>query len=71
MKKQLTQIILSLVFTAMFLSGKKEKVISDVKFEQVVFYEVSSLILDSIYYDKRLLPILTHKDKDFFKYIFL
>ena len=56
MRKTLPIIILTLVITSFFWNCKEEIVQSESEFEQAVFYEIFPAILDSIYYDKRMLP---------------
>jgi hypothetical protein len=56
MKKTLTSIFVLSILTLFFWNCKEEKVISETEFEQNVFYEIFPAVLDSIYYDKRLIP---------------
>jgi hypothetical protein len=56
MKKTLTSIFVLSILTFFFWNCKEEKVINETEFEQNVFYEIFPTILDSIYYDKRLIP---------------
>lgn len=56
MKKTLTSIFVISILTLFFWNCKEEKAISETEFEQKVFYEIFPVILDSIYYDKRLIP---------------
>jgi len=56
MKKQLESIIIVIILTLILWSCNKEKLFSKSEFEQAVFYEVFPEILDSVYFDVRLLP---------------
>ncbi|TYA58019.1 hypothetical protein [Formosa maritima] len=56
MKKTLSTIIFALVCTSIFWNCKQETSLSETEFEQIVFYEMFPTILDSIYYDNRLMP---------------
>ena len=56
MKKQLGSIIIAIILTLILWSCNKEKLLSKSEFEQAVFYEIFPEILDSIYFDIRLLP---------------
>ncbi|WP_282144521.1 hypothetical protein [Cellulophaga baltica] len=56
MKKSLG-LVITLFITAPFLwNCNQEKTLSGIEFEQAVFYEVFPAVIDSIYYDWRLIP---------------
>ncbi|WP_204347098.1 hypothetical protein [Psychroserpens algicola] len=56
MRKQLGTIIIVIILYSIFWSCNKEKKISKSEFEQTVFYEIFPEIIDSVYFDIRLLP---------------
>lgn len=56
MRKPLKLIFILSILTLFYLGCKENKVISETEFEQAVFYEIFPSIIDSIHYDKRLLP---------------
>ena len=56
MRKPLKSLFILSILTLSYLSCKENKVISETEFEQAVFYEFFPSIIDSIHYDKRLLP---------------
>jgi len=56
MKKTLSLFILLLTILIVFTSCNKQESISHSELEQQVFYEISPSLLDSIHFDRRLLP---------------
>lgn len=56
MRKPFKLIFILFTSTLFYWNCKEDKVISETKFEQAVFYQIFPSIIDSIHFDKRLLP---------------
>ncbi|WP_460219381.1 hypothetical protein [Psychroserpens sp. MEBiC05023] len=56
MRKHLWIIIIVIILTSICWNCKEEKLLSNSEFEQAVFYEIFPEIIDSVYFDFRLLP---------------
>ena len=67
MRKTRTSIFTLLILTLFFWNCKEEKAVNEAEFEQTVFYEIFPAILDSIYFDKRLLPPPPPPPAEFFQ----
>lgn len=51
-----TQYLIFLILSCSFWNCKQDKVLSQTEFEQAVLYEIAPSIIDSIFYDRRILP---------------
>ncbi|PWI28875.1 hypothetical protein DI383_14425 [Flavobacteriaceae bacterium LYZ1037] len=67
MRKKIPSLILTLILASFFWNCKEEKNLPQSEFEQAVFYEIFPAILDSIYYDKRMLPPPPPPPPEFFE----